>query len=863
MAIHNIKIRKKNGSDWDILYPLTLASNVTANSGKTVQYELDTMFSKTATINKNGAMSAADKTKLDGIAANANKYVHPTTPGNKHIPSGGSAGQVLKWSENGTAVWSSDTAAHNHDSTYLKLSGGTMTGRIVSENGLGYQSTDTKGYARDLIKLDFDNRLILGWSGMQNTPMVYKGLNAYELYHTGKKPTPADIGALSLSGGTLTGEIQMNNKAVRLTTENSSYARVGYEASSGDVYISNANNNWLRIKSDKTITIAGQKVYTALDKPTPEDIGAAESSHTHSYLPLSGGTMTGDLTLNKQRLLGANGTTILKDYGNGNVTLSAGINADGVAGSLYLGYNAGTLHKTNNVRLESPLLWKGTKTLVDTNGFIPWTSITGRPTPAEIGAAEVSHSHNLLATKGINTINSIASDTTAKWGAQGNSIHWYDTNGYLNNQPSQYGYLFNVGGGSEVHQLWMTQASGNILHRGGNSGGWHDSWRTLLDSSNYKHYAASANHNHDTLITRNLISTGFDKTKTGFQRPNGGGLTDGQLAIHITHPEYSGGQYSRGISFKYGGDLAISTYALSPDGNKIASARIYTEAYKPTPENIGAAKVDHDHNRIITSNNGGIYEGNGDAASSTHANVQIKSWFGVGFAPSISGQGVPQNQNAVWIDCRTGHLSARGPIWSGGNIKSESYVSSPILVGNKIQGRDSANKIYIGEGSCRIDTDENYFRVFTSAIKASDCGLRMSPYGGGSIIVNNVGKHTFNADGSKYGGSIEIEGISYGMSPIDSPKFLIEDILFDVDVEEDGTIVELNNIFAKSINGKYGVFANNGQAVISDKSFDSFKISGCTGKVDIRIVGTRIGYEENYYKILGGFEHGTEEEVSN
>ncbi len=36
-------------------------------------------------------------------------YTHPTTPGNKHIPSGGSNGQYLKWSADGTAVW--DTIA--------------------------------------------------------------------------------------------------------------------------------------------------------------------------------------------------------------------------------------------------------------------------------------------------------------------------------------------------------------------------------------------------------------------------------------------------------------------------------------------------------------------------------------------------------------------------------------------------------------------------------------------------------------------------------------------------------------------------------------------------------------------------------
>lgn len=61
-----------------------------------------------ATQSKDGLMSSEDKTKLDGIAKNANNYVHPTTPGNKHIPSGGSTGQVLKWSADGTAVWGTD-----------------------------------------------------------------------------------------------------------------------------------------------------------------------------------------------------------------------------------------------------------------------------------------------------------------------------------------------------------------------------------------------------------------------------------------------------------------------------------------------------------------------------------------------------------------------------------------------------------------------------------------------------------------------------------------------------------------------------------------------------------------------------------
>lgn len=52
--------------------------------------------------------TTAEKTKLAGIADGANKYAHPTTSGNKHIPSGGRSGQILRWSADGTAVWGAD-----------------------------------------------------------------------------------------------------------------------------------------------------------------------------------------------------------------------------------------------------------------------------------------------------------------------------------------------------------------------------------------------------------------------------------------------------------------------------------------------------------------------------------------------------------------------------------------------------------------------------------------------------------------------------------------------------------------------------------------------------------------------------------
>ncbi len=87
------------------------------------------------------------------------------------------------------------------------------------------------------------------------------------------------------------------------------------------------------------------------------------------------------------------------------------------------------------------------------------------------------------------------------------------------------------------------------------------------------------------------------------------------------------------------------------------------------------------------------------------------------------------------------------------------------------------------------------------------------------------------------------------MSPIDSPKVLLEDVLFDVDVQEQGTTVYLDSTFLKTISN-YAVFCSNPNVTIVSKDISSFYVTGYTGKVDFRIVGYRIGYEEQYYRVI-------------
>ena len=104
-----------------------------------------------ATTTTNGFMTTDMVTKLNGIATNANNYVHPTTSGNKHIPSGGSSGQFLGWSADGTAKWVSNPNTDNKvqttaDTTTSKLyftgATGAATGGLKYNTNVYFNAAD-------------------------------------------------------------------------------------------------------------------------------------------------------------------------------------------------------------------------------------------------------------------------------------------------------------------------------------------------------------------------------------------------------------------------------------------------------------------------------------------------------------------------------------------------------------------------------------------------------------------------------------------------------------------------------------------------------------------------------------------------
>ena len=84
------------------------------------------------------AVQKSDITNL-GIPGSDTQYTHPTTSGNKHIPSGGSSGQILRWSADGTAVWGSDSDTHYESKTVVNnTTASTANTTTALANGMVY-----------------------------------------------------------------------------------------------------------------------------------------------------------------------------------------------------------------------------------------------------------------------------------------------------------------------------------------------------------------------------------------------------------------------------------------------------------------------------------------------------------------------------------------------------------------------------------------------------------------------------------------------------------------------------------------------------------------------------------------------------
>ena len=101
----------------------------------------DAAVNKTNVLNAIGYTPVSPNQVLTDVPSGAKftdtVYAHPTTAGNKHIPTGGASGQILRYSASGTAIWGAD----NDTITTVNGKTGAITKADITALGIPAQDT--------------------------------------------------------------------------------------------------------------------------------------------------------------------------------------------------------------------------------------------------------------------------------------------------------------------------------------------------------------------------------------------------------------------------------------------------------------------------------------------------------------------------------------------------------------------------------------------------------------------------------------------------------------------------------------------------------------------------------------------------
>lgn len=162
---------------------------------------------------------------------------------------------------------------HNHDTSYLKLTGGIVTGETTFNNYLSLNAWP--GYGTGRMQMWYNNtdkELVIQPSLVTNIRV-----NGNLVYHQGNKPTWSDVGAIQAGNWRTNGnqDLLVHNKRALVGTSNGSL-HLSYGGDFANVYV---NNN---------------KIYHQGFKPTALDIGVhtpEQSAYLNSLRDFTKGTL--------------------------------------------------------------------------------------------------------------------------------------------------------------------------------------------------------------------------------------------------------------------------------------------------------------------------------------------------------------------------------------------------------------------------------------------------------------------------------------------------------------------------------------------------------------------------------------------
>lgn len=341
------------------------------------------------------------------IAAKDTVYTHPTTSGYKHIPSGGSSGQILRWSADGTAAWGSDNNTDTKVTNTLNTTAKAyVTGTTSATTNTGTQVFDTGVYldttAGKLVATTFAGAL----SGNASSATQLQTARKFTIGNTERtfngsgdvKWTLADIGAAAASHNhtSLTGVTKLQ-----------------FAAGSSDSAV---------------MKVTTEEANTYLDFEMNDDINTDMYRWRFSAYESTGATPYFNLM-----------TLTAKDGSSARLTVNGDVTASSFTG------NASSATKLQTARA---IKIGNTSKNFDGTANATWTL-------AEIGAAASGHTHNKITSRG-----KVAAETgTTRPAVDGLSM----AEVYNNEYPTAYGNAITLKGQGDGQILvgWSGSSGGH------------------------------------------------------------------------------------------------------------------------------------------------------------------------------------------------------------------------------------------------------------------------------------------------------------------------------------------------------------------------------------------------------------------
>jgi len=231
---------------WVISKIPTKNSELTNDSGYLTSHQSLSNYSTLANTVKSLSISGKTITVTPGsgsaytLTTQDTVYTHPTTAGNKHIPSGGSSGQFLGWDSAGTAKW-----VNNPNSDTKNTAGSTDTSSKIFLIGATSQAANPQTYSHDTAYVGTDGCL---YSGGKKVLTAHQSLSNYSTLANTVK-------SLSISGKTITVTPGSGN-AYTLTTQDTTYSAGTNLSLSGTTFNVSSTPSFTSITvSGYTITI--------------------------------------------------------------------------------------------------------------------------------------------------------------------------------------------------------------------------------------------------------------------------------------------------------------------------------------------------------------------------------------------------------------------------------------------------------------------------------------------------------------------------------------------------------------------------------------------------------------------------------